>query len=90
MGKDLESLIKYLKEELRPQEARMVIAKKSTKIINKIYSEYDVLNCTKDCDGHISIYSFSEEADFPRIKNDALIFWITFPALESLVLSSLT
>lgn len=90
MGKGLESLIKYLEENLRPQEARMIIAKTGTKIKNKIYSDYDVLNCTKDRDGHISIYSFSEDADFPRIKNDVLIFWITFPDLENLVLSSLT
>jgi hypothetical protein len=90
MGKDLESLIKYLEENLRPQEARMIIAKTGTKIKNKIYSDYDVLNCTKDCDGHIGIYSFSEDADFPRMKNDFLIFWITFPDLENLVLSSLT
>lgn len=89
MGKDLESLRKYLEENLRPQEGRMVIAKTSTKVIKKIYSQYDVLNCTKDCDGHINIYSFSEEADFPRMKNDNLIFWITFPDLENLVLSSL-
>ncbi len=88
MGKDLESLIKYLEENLRPQEARMVIAKTSTKIMNIICSDYDVLNCTKDRDGHISIYSFSEDADFPCMKNDVLIFWITFPDLENLVLSS--